>query len=248
MKALLLAAGLGTRLQPLTDHIPKCLVDINGMPLVAYWIEMLYQGEVHPILINLHHHAHKVAEFIDKSPYRAFITTVYEDRLLGTGGTLIKNRAYFGNETCMLVHADNLSLFDVHAFIESHRHRPAGCEITMMTFKTPTPRSCGIIETDEQGRVQAFHEKVNDPPGDTANGAVYILEPSIFEFLEGLHKNFIDFSTEVIPHYMGRINTFFNDVYHRDIGTMESYRKACQEFPAVVRKKSTLMPKIGGSS
>lgn len=236
MKALLLSAGLGTRLRPLTDHIPKCLIEIDGKPLLEYWLTMLLEGGVFPLLVNLHHHAEKVADFIKNSPYKKFVATVYEAKLLGTGGTLLKNQRFFNNEPMeplMLVHADNLSIFDVQAFMKSHRTRPAGCEITMMTFKTPTPHSCGIIEKDEKGCVQAFHEKVASPPGDMANGAVYIVEPAIFDYLASLNKEFIDFSTEVIPHYLGRIYAFHNDVYHRDIGTRESYEAACKEYPNV---------------
>ncbi len=195
---------------------------------------MLLNSGVCPMLVNLHHHANKVADFIKNSPYKKYVVTVYEHQLLGTGGTLLKNREFFGKETFMLVHADNLSLFDMSAFIQSHRNRPAGCEITMMTFRTPTPRSCGIIETDNEGRVLAFHEKVENPPGDMASGAVYILEPSVLEYLVGLNKEFIDFSTEVIPGFVGRINTFHNDVYHRDIGTLESYETACREYPMII--------------
>jgi mannose-1-phosphate guanylyltransferase len=234
MRALLLAAGLGTRLRPLTDNIPKCLIDIDGKPLLEYWITMLSTGGVCPLLVNLHYHADKVLNFIKNSPHRELVTTVYEEKLLGTGGTLLKNRDFFGDEPLMLVHADNLSIFDVQAFMDSHMNRSAGCEITMMTFRTSTPHTCGIIETDENGCVQAFHEKVANPPGDIANGAVYIVEPSIFNYLEGLNSEFIDFSTDAIPNFIGRINTFHNDVYHRDIGTIESYEAACKEFPQLL--------------
>jgi mannose-1-phosphate guanylyltransferase len=206
---------------------------------------MLYNGGVYPLLVNLHHHADKVSNFIYNSPYREFVTTVYEKKLLGTGRTLLINRVFFGDEPLMLVHADNLSIFDVQAFVNSHLNRPDGCEMTMMTFKTPTPHTCGIIETDDKGCVQAFHEKVVNPPGDIANGAVYIVEPSIFNYLEGLNKEFIDFSTEVIPDYMGRINTFYNNVYHRDIGTIESYEMACREFPEIANKRNNIKAKIG---
>ena len=230
MKALLLAAGLGTRLKPLTNNIPKCLVEINGKPLLEHWITMLCKGGVQPLLVNLHHHADKVIEFVNNSKYSQFISTVYEERLLGTGGTLLRNRDFFNDEPLMLVHADNLSMFDVKTFVNRHMNRPAGCEITMMTFKTPTPHSCGIIETDERGCICAFHEKVANPPGNLANGAVYILEATIFDYLKNLNKEYIDFSTDIIPHYIGRIYTFHNDVYHRDIGTVESYETACKEF------------------
>lgn len=236
MRALLLAAGLGTRLKPLTDHIPKCLIEIGGKPLLEHWITMLYNGGVYPLLVNLHHNSDKVTNLINNSPYKEFVTTVYEDKLLGTGGTLLKNKHFFANElteSLMLVHADNLSIFNVQAFVNSHLNRPAGCEITMMTFKSPTPHTCGIIEEDERGCVQAFHEKVANPPGDMANGAVYLVEPSIFDFLASLNKEFIDFSTEVIPHYLGRIYAFHNDMFHRDIGTIESYEAACREYPAI---------------
>ena len=240
MKALLLAAGLGTRLQPLTNNVPKCLVEIHGKPLLEYWIMMLCEGGVHPLLVNLHYHADKVIDFINNSKYGKFVSTVYEERLLGTGGTLLKNREFFNDEPFMLVHADNLSIFDLSAFINSHTHRPADCEMTMMIFKTPTPQTCGIIETDEKGCVQAFHEKVTNPPGDMANGAVYILESSIFHYLASLNKEYIDFSTEVIPNFIGRIHTFYNDVYHRDIGTIESYETACREFPESVNKRDDI--------
>jgi mannose-1-phosphate guanylyltransferase len=244
MKALLLAAGLGTRLQPLTDHIPKCLIEIDGKPLLEHWITMLYKGGVYPLLVNLHYHADKVMDFINNSEYGKFVSTVYEKKLLGTGGALLINRNFFGDEPLMLVHADNLSIFDVQAFVNSHLNRPDGCEITMMTFKTSTPHTCGIIETDEKGCVQAFYEKVANPPGNMANGAVYIVEPSIFHYLESLNKEFIDFSTEVIPCYIGRINTFYNNIYHRDIGTIESYEMACQEFPKIANKRNNIKAKI----
>jgi mannose-1-phosphate guanylyltransferase len=230
LKALLLAAGLGTRLRPITDSLPKCLVPIHGKPLLEYWLRMLSEGGVRPILVNLHYFADKVRAYIETSEFRRHVFTVYEEKLLGTAGTLYRNRAFFGREPMMLIHADNLSRFDVRAFIDRHEKRPPGCAITMMTFRTTAPESCGIVALDERGVVTAFHEKVSNPPGTIANGAVYILEPSIFDFLEGLGKETIDFSTEVIPHYLGKIFTFHNSVYHRDIGTMESLKQALEEF------------------
>lgn len=233
MKALLLSSGLGTRLRPLTNTIPKCLVPIHGKPLIGYWLELLSDSGVSAILVNLHYFADEVRDYIGKSPYSSIVRTVYEEELLGTAGTLLKNRNFFENKPLMLIHGDNLSMFDVKAFIMRHANRPSGCEITMMTFTTPTPESCGIVELDEKGVVQAFHEKVEAPPGDLANGAVYILEPGIFDFLESLGKKVMDFSTEVLPHYIGKIFSFHNDVYHRDIGTMESYMTAEREWDMI---------------
>jgi mannose-1-phosphate guanylyltransferase len=226
LKALLLAAGLGIRLRPVTNNIPKCLVLIQGRPLLAYWLRLLIEGGCHPLLVNMHYFADKVKDYIEASEYKGYVTTVYESELLGTAGTVLKNRSFFGSEPFMLIHADNLSQLNVREFISRHQARPAGCEITMMTYVTPTPETCGVVELDKNGVVQAFHEKEKDPPGNLANGAVYILEPSVIDFLESFKKTHIDFSTEVLPNYLGRIYTFHNNVYHRDIGTLESYNQA----------------------
>lgn len=230
MKVLLLAAGFGTRLRPLTDNKPKCLVDINGKPLLQIWLDLLVAAGMKNILVNTHYLSDKVKNFINHSSHKEFITVVYEEKLLGTGGTLLKNRSFIGDEPIMLVHADNLSHFDMTAFINYHTNRPVQTEMTMMIFNTDVPQSCGIVELDEKGIVVAFHEKIANPPGNLANGAVYILEPSIINFLDGLNKEEIDFSNEVLPHFMGKIYTFKNEVYHRDIGTLESYSAALKEF------------------
>jgi len=235
---LLLAAGLGTRLRPITNSVPKCLVEINGRPLLDYWIELLNKGGIVEILINLHHLPEAVTSYIERCRHPVRITTVYEKSRLGTGGTLLKNRDFFRGEPSMLVHADNLSSFDVRAFIRRYEKREKGIEITMMTFDAVEPEKCGIVELDERGVVRALHEKVKNPPGSLANGAVYVVSPSVMDFLAGLGKETIDFSTEVLPHFVGRINRFHNDIYHRDIGTVESLLAAQIDFPAAIARQT----------
>jgi mannose-1-phosphate guanylyltransferase len=100
----------------------------------------------------------------------------------------------------------------------------------MMTFRTRSPESCGIVALDQAEIVREFHEKVTHPPGNLANAAVYILEPEVLEYLRGLKKSFVDFSSEVIPHFLGRIYTFHNSDYHEDIGTLEHWRRAQNEY------------------
>ena len=160
MRALLLAAGRGTRLRPLTDSVPKCLVEINGRPLLDYWIELLCGGGIVEILINLHHLPDKVRSYVERCRYPVRITTAYEETLLGTGGTLLENRDFFRGEPLVLVHADNLSYFDLRAFVRQYEQRERGIEITMLTFDTAEPEACGIVELNERGVVVAFHEKV----------------------------------------------------------------------------------------
>lgn len=230
MRALLLAAGFGTRLRPLTDSVPKCLVEIHGRPLLGYWLDLLLPAGVQRVLINTHYLPDAVRRFVDQSPWRDRIDLVHEEVLLGTGGTILKNRSYFGDESFMVVHADNLSRFDVAAFIDRHARRTQGIELTMMTFETDDPRSCGIVEENSSGIVGAFHEKVANPPGTRANGAVYILAPSVVEHMASLNKEFVDLSTEVLPHFLGHIQTFFNKDYHRDIGNLTSLALARETY------------------
>lgn len=222
MKALLLCAGFGTRLRPLTLSVPKCLVPVNGKPLLGYWLENLSDAGVEEFLINTHYLHEQVEEYVKNSKYRDKITLTYEEELLNTGGTLLANRDFFDDEAFMLVHADNLSFCDFKEFINSHKNRNPICDITMMLFKSDNPSSCGIVELKDN-IVAEFHEKVDNPPSNLANGAVYICEASLFEFLQSLNKKDIDFSNDVLPKFMGKINTYLNNVYHRDIGTPESY-------------------------
>src|ERR1700674_1800341 len=91
-KALLVAAGIGSRLRPLTDVVPKCLIPINGRPLLGLWLEMLQEAGFDEVVVNLHHHADLVREYVWRSPYARLVTLVHEPELLGTGGTLLANK------------------------------------------------------------------------------------------------------------------------------------------------------------
>lgn len=232
-RALLLAAGLGTRLKPLTNYLPKCLIPIHGRPLLDYWLEMLVNHGVSEIVINTHYYSPLVVDYVHRSSWADKVVMVHEENLLGTGGTILANRRFFQEEPFLVAHADNLTIFDPSAFFKCHQERPRAAELTMMVFESPDPRSCGIVDLNALGIVTSFHEKVDTPPGNLANAAVYILEPAVLNFMNSLAKAEIDFSTEVIPHFMGRIVTYRNGSYHRDIGTVASWAEAHADFPPV---------------
>jgi len=238
MRAILLAAGLGTRLRPITDTIPKCLVPINGKPLIDYWLEQLTKAGIEKFLINTHYLHEQVESYIEQSKFAGMVDLVYEEELLLTGGTVIANKDFISDEPFMLVHADNLSICDYEDFISAHKNRPANTEITMMTYTTDDPKSCGVVKIDTSGIIQEFHEKVQNPPSTTANGAVYIVEASVVSYMERLKKVKVDFSVDVLPYYMGRIFTYYNDLYHRDIGNIRSYELAQIETDSLYRKTS----------
>jgi len=230
MRALLLAAGIGSRLRPLTNTTPKCLVPVHGHPLLDYWLDLVFPGGIERALLNTHWLADQIKAHVATSPWRSRVDLVHEDELLGTGGTILANREWFGRQAFLVAHADNLTDFDVAGLISAHRNRPKGCIMTMLSFRTDDPSSCGVLELDSRNRVIAFHEKVKNPPGNLANGAVYIFEPEVIEDIACLSKSVVDLSTEVIPNYLGRILSVETDGYHRDIGSPESLRRAHSEF------------------
>jgi mannose-1-phosphate guanylyltransferase len=220
IKALLLSAGLGTRLSPLTDEWPKCLMPIGERPLLEYWLQNLYLTGVSEVLVNLHHHSKKVQEFLNRPRFKNWVSSVGEVELLGTAGSLKANNEYYQDCTILLVHADNWCQCEFSDFLNYHRkHRPKYCSITMMTFDSTTPETCGIVETNLEGVVCALHEKTKNPPGNKANGAVYLLEPDVLNWIED-NPDINDFSTEVLPHFMGKIATWHNSGIHRDIGAL----------------------------
>jgi mannose-1-phosphate guanylyltransferase len=232
-KALLLCAGTGTRLRPLTDVLPKCLMPINGRPLLGLWLERLLSAGATSISINLHHHAGLVRDYVQRSPYGPFVNFFEEEELLGTGGTLLQLRERLAGGPFLVAHADNLTVFDPAQFLATHLARPIHCVLTMMTFVTETPKTCGIVEIGDKGVVVGFHEKVADPPGNLANAAAYIADDAIFPFLKKIGRTKIDLSTEIIPQLLGRMIAFHNDRYHRDIGTPKSLMQAQLEYPLV---------------
>lgn len=226
LKALFLAAGLGTRLKPLTDIWPKCLMPIRRVPLLEYWLVTAKELRVVEVLVNIHAHAEHVQKFLSLKDLLGWVNWVHEPILLGTAGTLRKNASFFRGNRVLLVHSDNWCHCDFGDFIDYHfNRRPKHCLITMMTFSTDSPQSCGIVETDDAGVVTAFHEKVSNPPGNRANAAIYLLEPQVLEWLESQTK-ITDFSTEVLPRYVGRISTWHNSGIHRDIGILSELRAA----------------------
>lgn len=226
----LLAAGFGTRLRPYTDQWPKCLMPINGRPLLEYWLNMASLAGARSVLVNLHYLSETVAVFLKRQVFKNWVQAVYEPELKGTAGALSANYENLQNATVMLVHADNYCDCDFENFIEFHfTQRPKNCVITMMVFNTQNPSSCGIVELDQNDVVVGFHEKIDNPPGNLANGAVYLIEPEVLDWIYS-REDVVDFSTQVLPHFIGRIATWRNMGIHVDIGSIEALRNV-QSLP-----------------
>ena len=232
IKAFLLAAGFGSRLRPLTNSIPKCLVPLGGKPILELWLQKLERVNCDSVLINTHYLADQVHDFVDKYRQNSTIQIdiSHETQILGTAGSLLSNLDYFDNSLSLLIHADNFMFESLLPAIIQHRKlRPL---LTMVTFECTNPHSCGIVKVDSSGIVQSFYEKVSNPPGNMANGAIYIFDHRFVDFLRstyGYNAKIKDISSEIISTLVGQIQVWHTDKMFADIGTLESYKLA-QEF------------------
>lgn len=239
MQAFLLAAGMGTRLGLIGQKTPKCLLQVGQRPLLDYWLEILCnQPQIDTVFINCFHLSEKIHQYVENSPYQSKISLRDEPALYGTGGSLKRLVLEMPpSDDLFVAHADNLCLFDFAAFLHAHTTRPKESVATMMTFLTDSPESCGIVQLNEEGLVSSFFEKVKDPPGCLANGAVFLFSPQALATLADVKSEEpFEISRTLLPLLLGKMSTFMNTVYLRDIGTPQSLAAAEAEFPSVFRR------------
>ena len=227
INAVLLAAGYGSRLRPLTLTTPKCLVEVGGLPLLERWLRCLEKCGCENVLINTHYLADKVVSFLEGRKSNTMkIRATYEPTLLGTAGTIIANEDFFSGGVNLVIHADNATDINLNDLIQAHYARPKGCCLTMLTFSTENPYECGIVQIDKHGVVRNFYEKVREPHGNRANGAVYVFNSDFIDVLKAMRKPLTDFSTHVLPKLIGRIATYHTEENFLDIGTPENLEKS----------------------
>ena len=223
MKTILLAAGYGTRLRPLTLRIPKCLIEIKKQPLLQIWLNQLIKYNFGPFLINTHYLNRIVEDFISEYSSKKLVKLSHEPKLLGTAGTLLNNIDFIGNEDVCIIHADNYCLTDFSKFLDAHKNRPKNCLMTMMIFETDSPKSCGIVKINKAKTVSEFYEKSSVNHGNLANAAIYILSNEMVNEIKNFFPNAVDFSLDVIPHFIDKIYTHKINESLTDIGTLKKY-------------------------
>ncbi|HDY70286.1 MAG TPA: nucleotidyltransferase family protein [Nitrospirae bacterium] len=223
MKAFLLAAGEGTRLRPLTLTIPKCLVPVNGKPLIDYWFDLFELYGIDEVLINTSHLADTVKEYIKDNSRGLSIKVVYEETLLGSGGTIKKNRDFVeGEENFFIIYADNLTDINLRNMIEFHKENQK--DLTLALFRVPNPRECGIVEMDDDLSIISFIEKPENPVSDLAFAGIMLSSPGLMDFFPD--KDIFDLGLDVLPLVAGSASGYILDDYLLDIGTPEKLVQA----------------------
>jgi mannose-1-phosphate guanylyltransferase len=232
MKAVLMVAGLGTRLRPLTEKTPKCLLPIGGTPLLQIWLDRLGASGVKEVLINTHWLSEEVELYIAQERKRTpfAITTFYEPVLLGSGGTLAANRGWLSisKDPFYIIYGDNLCWVDLIKM--KHYHCSHELPFTLGVFRTSHPEKCGIVETDENDVVISFEEKPKIPKSDIGAAGIYMADRRIFDvFPTSLEKQSepLDLGYDILPRLLGQMKRY--DVGECiDIGTHTTYQKAQQ--------------------
>lgn len=232
MKAFLLAAGIGSRLRPITDITPKCMLVIDDRPLLDIWFDALDRAGVDEVLVNLHHLPDVVGRHIAARTKRPAVRTSFEAGLLGSAGTLKANGEWVRDEELFLAcNADNLTDFDLHSLITEHRDH--GGIATLTVFHSDQPWSGGVVELDAAGTVIGFAEKPAAPVSDLTNAGIYAFHPQILAEIGDPPQ---DIGYDLLPRLVGRARAVLIDGYFRDIGTPVAYRRAREEWPSRVSR------------
>ena len=239
LKAFLLAAGRGERLRPLTDTTPKCLLPINGTPLLQIWLEHLERSSVDEVLINTHWLHEAVEAFVDgwTSRYHKMkVSLFHEPALLGSAGTLLANREWAGEKPFFIIYADNLTRLDLRKMMLFHeKHRQP---LTIRVYQGADPQRAGIVCLGEKDIVVAFEEKPANPKSDLGAGGIYIGDNRMYTFFpepEEIQQNSpFDLSRHVLPRMVGNMQAYLTAEVSIDIGTIASYEKARKLYTEIL--------------
>jgi mannose-1-phosphate guanylyltransferase len=228
VKGVLLAAGLGTRLRPITEHTPKCLVTIDGRALLDIWLDALAEVGVTEVLVNLHHLPDQVEAHLALRDSGPLVRASYEPVLLGSAGTLRANRGFLTDEDMFLViNADNLTDFDLGVLIDSHRQ--GGTTATITAFVSEHPSECGVIET-ANGIMTEFEEKPAKPRSNLVNAGMYAFGPDVLSLIDGPDPR--DIGHHLLPKLVDRARVLnIGEAFFADIGSLEALENATVRWP-----------------
>jgi len=216
------------RLRPLTATVPKCLVPIGGVPLLEIWLRECERAGVEGVLVNTHHLAGCVEEFV-AARRGVPVQLAYEPALLGSAGTIAANWDFVdGEESFLVVYADNLTTFPLADLIAFHARHTQIASVAL--FRSSNPSACGIVEMRADGLITGFQEKPAHPPGNLANAGLYVFRREVRQFLPAEAP--ADVGRSLMPALVGRSMGLPIRGYFIDIGTLENYYSAQADYAA----------------
>jgi mannose-1-phosphate guanylyltransferase len=231
MKAMLLAAGRGTRLAPLTDSIPKILAPFGGRPLLEHQLEYLARSGVTEIAINVHHHADQVLACVDALSLDVPMRISHEPHLLGTAGALLPLRDFF-TEPVIVLYGDVVTNTSLAELLDEHRGNDPLATLTV--YPSSEIEGKGLCIVDETGRITAFAEKPDgaSPREALINAGLYVVSPGVLDLLAPGES---DFGRDVWPRALAAgeiLRASVLDAYLRDIGSPAALAAAAEDLAA----------------
>jgi len=243
MKAMILAAGLGTRLRPLTEEISKPMVPIVNRPVMEHIVDLLAKHGFHDLYVNLHYHPDIIKRhFGDGAQWGLSITYSFEEELLGTAGGVKKLERELGGDTFLVISGDALTDLDLSALLAFHKKH--GCIATLVITPVSDPSKYGVVITDEEGRISGFQEKPSREVAKSyvANSGIYVFEP---EVLGMMPSGFYDFGSQLFPRFLEEGIEFYgykHGDYWNDVGSLEEYKAG--NFDALTGKVKVKIPGV----
>jgi NDP-sugar pyrophosphorylase family protein len=227
MKAMILAAGVGSRLDPLTRNVPKPLVPILTRPVMEYLIELLKKHGFDEIMVNLHYLGDQIENYFgDGSRWGVQIHWSYEDELWGDAGSVKRVEDFFKDDTFIVIGGDDLTDMDLTKLVKTHRDKGALSTIALSLVDDPS--EYGIVLMNEDSRITRFLEK---PKGEvifsnTANTGVYVFQPEIFELIP--RGKFYLFGKTLFPLLLEQRLPLYGHLtaaYWKDVGNLNIYKQ-----------------------
>jgi mannose-1-phosphate guanylyltransferase len=213
MKAMVLAAGLGTRLRPLTYEITKPMVPVLDRPVMEHILDLIDRHSFEGVIANLHYFPETIREYFGER-----ISYSFEQELLGTAGGVRACKEFFGEGPFLVISGDALTDIDLSAF--AARHREAGGIATLAVKRVPDTREYGVVLHDRDGRITGFQEKPEpeEALSDLGNCGIYMFDPRIFDYFPD--TPFVDWAKDVypallendVPFYIHELSEYWNDV------------------------------------
>lgn len=227
MKAMILAAGLGKRLRPLTHRLPKTLLPLNGRPLIYYTLMLLKKHGITDVIINLHHQGQKIMDTLGDGSALGFnIAYSFEPEILGTGGGLKRVRQMLCEELFLVINSDVLADLNIDKVVEFHKRKKAA--VTMVLREDRDVDTWGTIEIDSEDRVRRILGKPSQSPRGTLKRmftGIHLIEPTVFRYIPNHgYYNIMDAYLKMLQkdEY---IAGYEMKGYWMDVGTPNRYQK-----------------------
>lgn len=232
IKAMVMAAGMGSRLEPITLLFPKPLIPVMNRPLMDIILSQLHAIGVDEVISNTYYLADQIIERYKKNDLGVKFSHIKEVELSGTAGGVKKCQFFFDEgEDFIVMSGDVLTTADIKKGIEIHKKSKAIATIGVKQVPHELVSHFGVVVTDENGFITEFQEKpaLEDAKSNLINTGIYIFNYKIFDYIP--ENEFYDFAKNVFPKLLeaGQINTFEIKEYWNDIGTIGQYKQSIQD-------------------